>query len=226
MVFPRSLTTDEIALYVFKNFGWYRREVVFPSLPLPYDYKDLYLDFDLIATKEAVWDFHLLEIPQVVFFVMLLNDAVKMGVLRRWMITIMESTLKELRWSTFEDAKGTTSCTAAVQRWTATRKRQNLYPAFTLSDVEDAARDFNIPKTAQAIFYAMVVNDALELDVMSRDMAGTFKSTLQGLWINKHTLLRAELCRQANPRVGPELASGQEQNLEESTAPPPSNDDK
>jgi len=39
--------------------------------------------------------------PQVVFLAMLLNDAVRLGVLRGWMIGIMESTLKELLWSTF-----------------------------------------------------------------------------------------------------------------------------
>ena len=34
---------------------------------------------------------------------MLLNNVVKLGVLHKWMIDIMESALKELRWSTFEE---------------------------------------------------------------------------------------------------------------------------
>jgi len=33
---------------------------------------------------------------------MLLNDTVNLGVLRGWMIGVMESALKELRWSTFQ----------------------------------------------------------------------------------------------------------------------------
>jgi len=94
---------DEMALYVLENFDWYRRETTFSPLPLLYDYKDLCLDFDLATTEETIWDFYLPEIPQVVFFAMVLNDAVKIGVLHRWMITIIESALKELRWSIFEE---------------------------------------------------------------------------------------------------------------------------
>ncbi|KAJ8444463.1 hypothetical protein Cgig2_024027 [Carnegiea gigantea] len=103
MVFPRTLNVDEMALYILENFEWYWREVVFPPLPFPYDYKDLCLDFDLATAEGAARDFLLPKMAQVVFLEMLLNDAVKLGVLRRWMIDIMESALKELRWSTFEE---------------------------------------------------------------------------------------------------------------------------
>jgi len=48
-------------------------------------------------------DFLLPEIPEVVFYAMLLNDVVKMGVLCGGMIDIMESTLVELPWSTFKE---------------------------------------------------------------------------------------------------------------------------
>ncbi|KAJ8429900.1 hypothetical protein Cgig2_008785 [Carnegiea gigantea] len=102
MGFLRLLKTDDMALYVLENFEWYRREVVFRPLPLPSNYEDLCLGFDLTAAEEAARDFSLLEMPQVVFLVMLLNDAVKLGVLRKWMIGIMESALKELRWSPFQ----------------------------------------------------------------------------------------------------------------------------
>jgi len=33
---------------------------------------------------------------------MLLNDAVKLKVLRGWMIAVMESALKKLRWNAFQ----------------------------------------------------------------------------------------------------------------------------
>ena len=33
---------------------------------------------------------------------MLLNDAMKLGILHGWMIGVMESAFKELRWSTFQ----------------------------------------------------------------------------------------------------------------------------
>jgi len=57
MVFPRSLKTDQMALYILENFEWYWREVAFPPLPLLYDYKDLCPDFDLAAATEAAQDF-------------------------------------------------------------------------------------------------------------------------------------------------------------------------
>ncbi|KAJ8438645.1 hypothetical protein Cgig2_016391 [Carnegiea gigantea] len=81
--FPRSLKTDEMALYVLKNFEWYRKEVAFPPLLLPSDYEDLYPDFDLAVAEEIARDFDVPEIPQVVFLAMLLNNTVKLGILCR-----------------------------------------------------------------------------------------------------------------------------------------------
>ncbi|KAJ8425106.1 hypothetical protein Cgig2_013836 [Carnegiea gigantea] len=61
---------------------------------------------------------------------------------------------------------------------------QALCPSFALLDVEEAACDFNIPEIVQAIFYAMLLNDAMELSLVSRDMAGGLKSILEGLRVN------------------------------------------
>jgi len=96
------LTTDELTLYVPGNFEWCRKEVAFPPLPLPSDYKDLCTGFDLAMAKQYAQDYDLDETSQVVFLAMLLNDAVKLGVLYGWLIGIMESALKELRWSIFQ----------------------------------------------------------------------------------------------------------------------------
>ena len=71
-------------------------EVGFPPIPLPSNYKGLCLDFDLAAAEEAVRDFELLEMPQVVFLLMILNDAIKLGILCGWMIGMLELALKEL----------------------------------------------------------------------------------------------------------------------------------
>ena len=73
MGFPRSLTTDEIALYVMDNFEWYRREVVFPPGPLPYYYKELCPDFDLAVAEEYAQDYEVPELTQMVFMEMLLK---------------------------------------------------------------------------------------------------------------------------------------------------------
>ncbi|KAJ8434359.1 hypothetical protein Cgig2_031605 [Carnegiea gigantea] len=78
---------------------------------------------------------------------------------------------------------------------------EDLCPDFALSDTEEAIRDSHILEMIQAIFYAMVVTDALELGIMSRDMAGALKSLLEGLrWlilecglrINKHAVLSVQ----------------------------------
>ena len=88
---------DEMTLYVLGNFEYYHREVAFPPRLLPSDYKELCSDFVLTKTEEYAWDYEVLELPQVVFMAMLLNDVVKIGILHKWMIGVMESALKELR---------------------------------------------------------------------------------------------------------------------------------
>ena len=100
--FPCILKIDEMTLYVLENFEWHPREVAFSPLPLPSDYEDLCPNFDLATAEEATRDFSLPDIPQVVFLAMLLNDAMKLGVLRGWIIGIIELALKELQWSTFQ----------------------------------------------------------------------------------------------------------------------------
>ncbi|KAJ8431879.1 hypothetical protein Cgig2_001571 [Carnegiea gigantea] len=93
---------DEITLYILDNFEWYRREVVFPSRPLPYDYKELCSDFDLAVAKEYAQDYEVPELHQVLFMAMPLNDAVRLGMLSGWIIAVMDSALKELRWNAFQ----------------------------------------------------------------------------------------------------------------------------
>jgi len=58
---------------------------------------------------------------------------------------------------------------------------RDLCADFILFDAEEAACDFRILEIVQAIFYAMVVNEALELDMLSRDLAEDLKSALIGL---------------------------------------------
>ncbi|KAJ8438742.1 hypothetical protein Cgig2_020297 [Carnegiea gigantea] len=235
-------------------------EVAFPPLPLPFDYEELCPDFVLAK------DYEVPELPQVVFLTMFLNDAVKLDILRGWMIKVMESALKELRWSTFQawiehnrgrilearqqealsDSEEGESSRSSGQtafsrdgseasglasnyqwdidkssgervsaylplmafppfhdteemadhvrktfKWHLRRASrpphplpedyQDLCPSFTLSDAKEAARDFNIPEIVQAVFYAMLLYDAMELSMVTRDVAGTLKSTLKGL---------------------------------------------
>ncbi|KAJ8430171.1 hypothetical protein Cgig2_028057 [Carnegiea gigantea] len=91
-----------MALYILENFEYDWRDVAFPPLRLPDDYQYLCPNFDLTEAEEAARDFLLLKIPQFVFYVMVLNNVVKLGVLSGGIIEILESALVELRWSTFQ----------------------------------------------------------------------------------------------------------------------------
>ena len=58
----------------------------------------------------------------------------------------------------------------------------DLCPSITLPDAEEAGCDFNIPEIVQATFYAIVVNNTVELSVVSRDVVRDLNMTLKGLW--------------------------------------------
>lgn len=87
----------------------------------------------------------------------------------------------------------------------------DLCPDFVLSYAEETARDFRIPEMVQAIINVMVINDALELDVLSRNLAEDLKSALVGLqwyifeaWLqhNKSSLLQAHCLGPVSPGAG------------------------
>ncbi|KAJ8441254.1 LOW QUALITY PROTEIN: hypothetical protein Cgig2_000627 [Carnegiea gigantea] len=136
--------------------------------------------------------------PEVVLLAMLLNDIVKLGVLCGWMIGIMESAFKKLQWSTFQawGATGEESWRPADRRHSVTQKEmrargRTTKPPSPVKAARSEARlamtfktsayDFDISEIVQATCYAMLVNDAVELSVVSRDIAGDLKSTLKGM---------------------------------------------
>ncbi|KAJ8430160.1 hypothetical protein Cgig2_028046 [Carnegiea gigantea] len=55
--------TDEMALYVLENFKWDQREISFHHLPLPYDYKDMCLNFNLLRLRRSPRTFFFLGYP-------------------------------------------------------------------------------------------------------------------------------------------------------------------
>ncbi|KAJ8441786.1 hypothetical protein Cgig2_009032 [Carnegiea gigantea] len=282
IAFPRSLDTGETAEYIAYYFEWDRRGVAFPPLPLPNDFQALCLSYELAVADDAARHFELPELPQVIFYAMLLNEAERLGVLYGRTLHIMESALTELRWSTFElwawingdrifearfrekakcekessDAKRVASSSdddeqgGAGQEEAASlsdddkqdvlfqggivegnkretegevpahalfimmfpplhdtremadfvkesfrqRRRsatctprlllddyQDLCPCFTLSDTERAALDFEFPEMVQATFYAMLLNNAVELGIVSGFLAVDLKLTLGSL---------------------------------------------
>ncbi|KAJ8431019.1 hypothetical protein Cgig2_003834 [Carnegiea gigantea] len=85
---------------------------------------------------------------------------------------------------------------------------RELCPCFTLSEAEEAARDFDLPKMVQATFYAMLFSDAIELVIASGFIAAELKGSLEGLrctlfesWmhVNRHGLLEAQLRQRTLP---------------------------
>jgi len=109
----------------------------------------------------------------------------------------------------------------------------DLCPYFDRDMAEEFARDFCILKMTQAIFYAMVVKNALKLGVVSRELAEHLKSSHKGLqWsmceaclqLDKHALWLAQYHWQANPGARPELVSSKEETSMPSDAPPPSSE--
>ncbi|KAJ8431000.1 hypothetical protein Cgig2_025682 [Carnegiea gigantea] len=184
MVFTHSLKTDEMALYVLENFEWDRREVVVTPLPLLYDYKDLCPDFNLAAAEEASRDLFLLEISQVVFCAMLLNDAVKLGVLRGGMIEIMELALVELRWSTFKECvwcNRATSYKPTGQRQTVIRKRvRGLAMRSPPGDDGNEVRNKFSRERVSTLFCNMVFSGFLSTEQAVDYIRETFKWHLRG----------------------------------------------
>jgi len=103
----------------------------------------------------------------------------------------------------------------------------DLCADFILANAQEATWDFCLPELVEATFYAVVVNDALELGMLSRGLAPIMKSVLTGLpwfifegWLqqNRDSILRA--CQPspaaAEARLGP--SSGQDESIDSNRA--------
>ncbi|KAJ8433719.1 hypothetical protein Cgig2_004348 [Carnegiea gigantea] len=173
MGFPRLLKMDGMALYLLENFEWYRREVAFPPLPLPSNYEDLCPDFNLTVGRfTQMDDWH--------------NGVGPQGVTGENLYCFLHHG--------FPDVLSTEQAADYVRetfKWHlrgATRPPRpfptnyhELYTHFDLTAAEEALHDFCITKMVQAIFYTMVVNEAFELGVLSRDLAEHLKLCIEGL---------------------------------------------
>jgi len=93
-------------------------------------------------------------------------------------------------------------------------------PHFTLSNAERAALDFEVPEMIQATFYAILLNDAAELGIVSGPTAVDLKLTLEALrwacftaWLgrNKCGLTEAHLLQRTPPEEARGLVDGQEE---------------
>jgi len=65
---------------VRESFIWRRRKATRPARPLPEDYHDICPRFSLPEVDGGAADFELPEMVQTTFYVMLLNEAIELGV--------------------------------------------------------------------------------------------------------------------------------------------------
>ena len=110
----------------------------------------------------------------------------------------------------------------------------DLCPNFDLRVAVDYAHIFRIPDMMQAVFYAMVLNDAAELGLSSRVMVDAMMSVLRGLnwavieswlWGIEERLRKAQIPRLVGLITKPALAGGLKEDSKLSDAPPPSSDE-
>ena len=77
-------------------------EFSFPPSPLPKDFQTLCPGFELAVAERAAEYYGLSELPQVIFYAMLLNEAEGLGVLQGQVLRSLESAITELCWSAFK----------------------------------------------------------------------------------------------------------------------------
>ncbi|KAJ8433523.1 hypothetical protein Cgig2_006670 [Carnegiea gigantea] len=102
MAFPHFLDTKAMSEFVSCHFSWDRRGITFPQSPFPKEFQTLCPGFELAVAEQSAKHYKLLEVPQVIFYSMLLNEAKRLGVLHGKRLRSLEVTLTELHWSAFE----------------------------------------------------------------------------------------------------------------------------
>ncbi|KAJ8425728.1 hypothetical protein Cgig2_001027 [Carnegiea gigantea] len=115
------------------------------------------------------------------------------------------------------------------------RRFSRLMPRFLLSKAEGAAADFELPEIVQVTFYAMLLNEVVELGVAYDFTAKSLKSSLVGLrwstfevWMGcvDHVLRAAQLQRPADEVEIRGPLDGQEEGSGSNSLPAPSGDEE
>ncbi|KAJ8442977.1 LOW QUALITY PROTEIN: hypothetical protein Cgig2_019550 [Carnegiea gigantea] len=74
------ILTNKMAQCVAYHFEWDQCGVAFSPLPLANDFQALCPSFELVVAEKAAQYFQLPELPQVIFYTMLLSEAERLGV--------------------------------------------------------------------------------------------------------------------------------------------------
>ncbi|KAJ8419879.1 hypothetical protein Cgig2_007495 [Carnegiea gigantea] len=270
-----------------------------PHIAPPKDFRSLCPNFDLAMAEQVAEHYELPELPQAIFYVMLLNEAEKLGVLHGPRLRSLEVAFTELRWGAFESwtwlsgdrvyearfhpkngmgegakasRRGESSSEGVVadnEKLSAivyavsmafppnrsTREMANyvrqtfiwcwrsascpprplpedfnvLCPCFWLA----AAAELELPEIVQATFYALLLNEMLELGVIHEYTAERMKSLLVGLrWLTFEVWMRimdeviwgAQFHRQPDEVDVKGARDGQGEGLGSADPPAPSSD--
>ncbi|KAJ8438793.1 hypothetical protein Cgig2_023827 [Carnegiea gigantea] len=94
--------TREMADYVRESFIWRWRKATRLRHPLPEDYHILCPRFSLPEAERAAAHFELPEMVQVAFYIILLNEAVELGLSRRLTMDCVMWAMRKLDWGPVE----------------------------------------------------------------------------------------------------------------------------
>ncbi|KAJ8444585.1 hypothetical protein Cgig2_013864 [Carnegiea gigantea] len=155
--------------------AWDRRGVAFPPSPLLEDFQALCSSFELAVAEEAAEYYELLELPLMIFYAMLLNEAERLGGLVRTSASALESALIELCWSAFESWAW---LSASRPPRPLLEDFQALCSCFLLFKAEGTVAGFELPEIVQATFYTMLLNEAVEMGVAHDFTTESMKSSL------------------------------------------------
>ena len=101
--FPNYTNIEMAAEYVRDTFRWPLREALAQHLNLlPADYHGLCPGFDLDVATQYAQDSNIPEMMQVIFYAIVVNDIVELGVTCRLTANCMMWVIQQLNWAPIE----------------------------------------------------------------------------------------------------------------------------
>ncbi|KAJ8434640.1 hypothetical protein Cgig2_032918 [Carnegiea gigantea] len=205
MAFPRSVGTRAISEFVIRRFLWDRRGKAFPPSPFPKDFRSLCSDFDLAMAEQAAATMSSQNCRRRSSTWPLLScarerlsrgsgcsviESMRLGSARIVVRTKsqgpvikgrprvgerqpMMRPLKGDPYLAFEE------CLAPISP--LSEDFNVLCPCFSLAAVEAAAVESELPEIVLAMFYAMLLNNMLELGAIHKYTTEKKRSLLVGL---------------------------------------------
>ncbi|KAJ8431710.1 hypothetical protein Cgig2_005217 [Carnegiea gigantea] len=186
-LFPSFANTEQATEYVRDHFRWALRDPSVPNpRPLPSDYHGLCPRFDLEVAMRYAHDSNILEMVSIIFYAMVINNTAELSLSCRltmdcvmWAMQKVDRgpPAKYVRDNLHRSARETSSL------------RPNLLPlcfaAYCPEFDHIVAMQFahaaHIPKMVQAIFYGMVISDAVKLRLIGRETEESLMLDLQKL---------------------------------------------